>query len=138
MLSARTLARVLGIGKTDVDLIDATRKGISAISALRLAQAGGLDDRQLAAALGVSTRTLARKKGKRRLNAVESDRAVRLGRVLSLALEVFSNRKAATISWLHDPIIALGGKAPVEFLDTDTGLRRVEQVLLQLDYGGIT
>jgi putative toxin-antitoxin system antitoxin component (TIGR02293 family) len=137
MLST-TLARVLGLSKTDVDLIDAIRNGIPAISALRLARVGGLDDQQLAAALGVSTRTLARKKGKSRLNAVESDRAVRLGRVLSLALEVFANKKAATIEWLHDPIIALGGKAPVDFLDTDAGLRRVEQVLLQLDYGGIT
>jgi|SRR5579872_3245598 len=133
-----TLASVLGIAQTDLDLIEVTRKGIPAISALRLAQVGGLDERQLAAALGVSTRTLARKKGKSRLNAVESDRALRLGRVLSLALDVFSNKKADTIAWLHDPIIALGGKAPADFLDTDAGLRRVEQVLLQLDYGGIT
>jgi len=133
-----TLATVLGIGNADIDLVDATRKGLPAISALRLAQVGGLNDQQLAGALGVSTRTLARKKGKSRLNAVESDRAVRLARVLSLALEVFANKRTATIEWLHDPIVALGGKAPVDFLDTDAGLRRVEQVLLQLDYGGIT
>src|ERR1700736_4423006 len=129
------LARVLGIAGAGGDLIEATRKGLPAISALRLAQAGGLSDQQLAGALGVSTRTLARKKGKSRLNAVESDRAVRLGRVLSLALEIFGNKRQATIEWLHDPIIALGGKAPVDFLDTDAGLRRLEQVLLQLDYG---
>lgn len=132
------ISRVLGIANADADLVDATRKGLPAISALRLAQAGGLNDQQLAGALGVSTRTLARKKRKSRLNAVESDRVVRLGRVLSLALEVFANKKVATIEWLHDPIIALGGKAPVDFLDTDAGLRRVEQVLVHLDYGGIT
>lgn len=133
-----SLARVLGISNVDADLVDATRRGLPAVSALRLAHAGGLSDQQLAGALGVSTRTLARKKGKSRLNAVESDRALRLGRVLSLALEIFGNKRQATIEWLHDPIIALGGKAPVDFLDTDAGLRRVEQVLTQLDYGGIT
>ncbi len=137
-MSSSPLAKVLGIGSADGDLIAVTRNGLPAISALRLAQAGGLSDQQLAGALGVSTRTLARKKGRSRLNAVESDRAVRLGRVLSLALEIFGNKRQATIEWLHDPIIALGGKAPVDFLDTDAGLRRVEQVLLQLDYGGIT
>lgn len=132
------VAKVLGVSAGDVNLIEVTRKGLPAISALRLAEAGGLNSEQLAAALGVSKRTLARKKGKSRLNAVESDRAVRLARVLTLALEVFGNQKNATIAWLHDPIVALGGKAPVEFLDTDEGLRRVGQVLMQLDYGGVT
>ncbi|MDQ6767030.1 MAG: DUF2384 domain-containing protein [Candidatus Eremiobacteraeota bacterium] len=108
------------------------------MSALRLAELGGLNSEQLAAALGISKRTLDRKKGKSRLNAVESDRAVRLARVLTLALEVFGNQKNTTIAWLHDPIVALGGRAPVEFLDTDEGLRRIEQVVLQLDYGGVT
>src|ERR1700694_3434460 len=129
-----TVAKVLGITGGEVNFIEVTRKGLPAISALRLADAGGLNSEQVAAALGVSKRTLARKKGKSKLNAVESDRAVRLARVLALALEVFRDRKNPTIEWLHDPIVALGGKAPVEFLDTDEGLRRVEQVLMQLDY----
>ena len=93
---------------------------------------------QLAAALGISGRTLARKKGKQTLSAVESDRAVRLARVLALALEVFANRKNAVIAWLHEPVVALGGKPAVDFLDTDAGLRRVEQVLQRLDYGGVS
>jgi putative toxin-antitoxin system antitoxin component (TIGR02293 family) len=132
------IAKVLGVSAGEINLIEVTRKGLPAISALRLAETGGLNNEQLAAALGVSKRTLARKRGKSRLNAVESDRAVRLARVLTLALEVFGNQKSATVAWLHDPIVALGGKAPVEFLDTDEGLRRVEPVLMQLDYGGVT
>jgi len=132
------IAKILGVSTGEINLIEVTRKGLPSISALRLAETGGLNSEQLAAALGVSKRTLARKKGKSRLNAVESDRAVRLARVLTLALEVFGNQKSATVAWLHDPILGLGGKAPVEFLDTDEGLRRVEQVLMQLDYGGVT
>ena len=138
LLMGNALAKVLGVSATEGNLIEATRKGLPAMSALRLAEAGGLTSQQLAAALGVSKRTLARKKGKSRLNAVESDRAVRLARVLTIALDVFGNKKSATIEWLHDPIVGLGGKAPVEFLDTDEGLRTVEQLLMQLDYGGVT
>jgi putative toxin-antitoxin system antitoxin component (TIGR02293 family) len=132
------IAKILGVSTGEINLIEVTRKGLPAISALRLAETGGLSSEQLAAALGVSKRTLARKRGKSRLNAVESDRAVRLARVLTLALEVFGNQKNATVAWLHEPIVGLGGKAPVEFLDTDEGLRRIEQVLMQLDYGGVT
>lgn len=131
------VTRILGVKSAERDLISMTRKGLPSVSALRLAEAGGLTEAQLAAALGISSRTLARKRGKRRLNAVESDRAIRLARVLALALEVLGNRKAAA-AWLHDPIIALGGRAPVDLLDTDTGLRSVERELVLLDYGGIS
>jgi putative toxin-antitoxin system antitoxin component (TIGR02293 family) len=137
-VTGAAVARVLGVQASDADLVEVTRKGLPAGSALRLAATGGLSMTQLAAALGVSGRTLARKKGKQLLGAVESDRAVRLARVLALALDVFAGRKAAVIAWLHEPIVALGGKSPVEFVDTDAGLRRVEQILLRLDYGGIS
>lgn len=137
-MTSAAVARVLGFPSGRTDLIDATRKGLPARSADRLAQAGGLSAAQLAAALGVSTRTLARKKDRSKLSSVESDRAIRLARVLALALDVFDKRKTAAIAWLHEPLVALGGKAPVDFLDTDAGLRRVEQILTRLDYGGIS
>ncbi|MBV8163619.1 MAG: DUF2384 domain-containing protein [Candidatus Eremiobacteraeota bacterium] len=137
-MTGAAVAKVLGVPAVGNDLVEVTRKGLPAGSALRLAEAGGLSMAQLAAALGISGRTLARKKGKQLLGTVESDRAVRLARVLALALDVFSGRKAAAIAWLHEPIVALGGKSPVGFLDTDAGVRRVEQILLRLDYGGVS
>ena len=137
-MTGTAVARVLGVTPADTDLVEVTRKGLPAGSALRLAATGGLTMTQLAAALGVSGRTLARKKGKQLLGAVESDRAVRLARVLALALDVFSGRIAAVIAWLHEPIVALGGKSPVAFVDTDAGLRKIEEILLRLDYGGVS
>ena len=128
----------MGVPSGDADLVEVTRKGLPAGSLLRLAATGGLSMAQLAAALGISGRTLARKKGKQLLGAVESDRAVRLARVFAMALDVFGGRRAAVIAWLHEPIVALAGKPPVEFVDTDAGLRRIEQILLRLDYGGVS
>jgi putative toxin-antitoxin system antitoxin component (TIGR02293 family) len=136
-MTTASIAKALGFTGIAADLIEATRKGLPAKSADRLAQLGGLSNEQLAAALGVSTRTLARQRGKAKLGPVESDRAVRLARVLGLALEVFEDRNRS-IAWLHDPIVALDGKAPVNFLDTDAGVRRIEQILTRLDYGGIS
>ena len=137
-MTGAAVARVLGVATGDTDLVEVTRKGLPAGSALRLAATGGLSMAQLAGALGISGRTLARKKGKQLLGAVESDRAVRLARAFALALDVFAGRKAAVIAWLHEPIVALGGKPPVDFLDTDAGLRKIEQILLRLDYGGVS
>ncbi len=136
-MSAASIAKTLGFTGVLADLVEATRKGLPAKSADRLAQLGGLTNEQLAAALGVSTRTLARQRGKAKLGSVESDRAIRLARVLGLALDVFEDRTRA-IAWLHDPIVALGGRAPVNYLDTDAGVRRIEQILTRLDYGGIS
>lgn len=136
-MSTASIAKTLGFPTRARDLIDVTRSGLPTKIADRLAELGGLTPEQLAAALGISTRTLARQRAKARLGPVESDRAVRLARVLGLAHDVFENRKT-TISWLHDPIVALGGKAPVDFLDTDAGVRRLEQILTRLDYGGVS
>jgi putative toxin-antitoxin system antitoxin component (TIGR02293 family) len=132
-------AKILGISFLRGDVVGATRKGFPSRSVDKLAASGGLTDIQLARVLGVSSRTLARirSKPKGKLGAVESDRAIRLARVLAGARDVFGTDDKMR-AWLHSPILALGGKAPVEFLDTDAGLRRVEDVLGQIDYSGIS
>jgi putative toxin-antitoxin system antitoxin component (TIGR02293 family) len=64
----------------------------------------------------------------------ESDRAVRLARVISLAEEIFGEEAKAG-RWLRKPKARFSGRAPLELLRTDAGARLVEEMLLQLDYG---
>jgi putative toxin-antitoxin system antitoxin component (TIGR02293 family) len=132
-------ANILGVSFLRGDVIEATRKGLPAKSVDRLAKAGGFSDEQMARALGVSSRTLLRirSKGNGRLGPVESDRAIRLARLLSIATATFGDA-ANMRGWLHDPILALGGRTPIDYLDTDAGLRRIEDVLGLIDYGGIS
>lgn len=132
-------AKILGVSFLRGDVVDATRKGLPSKAVDRLAKTGGFTDAQIARALGVSSRTLLRMRSKvdGRLGSVESDRAIRLARLLSIAAAIFGDANNMR-GWLHSPILALGGRAPVDYLDTDAGLRRVEDILGLIDYGGIS
>jgi len=136
---AISTASILGVRFLRGDPIDATHKGLPFRSVSRLARAGGLSETQMARMLGVSSRTLARLRaaGNVKLGSVESDRAVRLARILAIAVDTFGDASRMR-GWLREPILALGGRAPVEFLDTDAGIRRIEDVLGLVDYGGIS
>jgi len=80
-------------------------------------------------------RTLSHRKSRgESLTHEESDRAVRLARVISLAEEIFGEEAKAG-RWLRKPKVRFCGRAPLELLRTDAGARLVEEMLLQLDYG---
>lgn len=85
--------------------------------------------------LGISERTLTRRANSdRRLTSAESDRVVRLARILALAKETLGNMERAS-RWLQTPNRALEGDKPIDRLDTDIGVRSVEQVLGRIEYG---
>lgn len=80
-------------------------------------------------------RTLAHRRAKaERLTIDESDRAVRLARVVSQAESVFGNKDKA-MSWLRRPMKRFERKTPIEMLTTDVGSRMVEEALVQIDEG---
>lgn len=83
----------------------------------------------------VPRRTLVHRKTRsERLSHDESDRAVRLARITSLAEEVFGDEAKAG-RWLRKPKTRFDGRAPLDLLRTESGARLVEEMLLQLDYG---
>lgn len=80
-------------------------------------------------------RTLSHRKAKREdLTREESDRAVRLARILALAEEVFSDSQKS-FRWLRSHKSRLGGRAPMEIISTEAGPRLVEEMLYQIDEG---
>jgi putative toxin-antitoxin system antitoxin component (TIGR02293 family) len=84
--------------------------------------------------LHVPGRTLARRKRERVFRPDESDRLLRLGRIAAMAEEVLGTREKAA-AWLQDPNRALGGPRPLDRLDTDLGVRQVEQILGRIAHG---
>jgi putative toxin-antitoxin system antitoxin component (TIGR02293 family) len=84
--------------------------------------------------LHLPPRTLARRKKARRLSADESDRLLRLARVVARAEEVLGSRERAG-AWLRGTVRALGGIRPLDLLDTDLGAQQVEQVLGRIEHG---
>jgi putative toxin-antitoxin system antitoxin component (TIGR02293 family) len=142
IMTITAIAEVLG-GKrtlrkkieTSAELTKATRGGLS-VNILDTV-AGELAMQRVAVAklLGISERTLSRRAtSKSRLTAAESDRMVRLARIIALAKETLGDMEKAS-RWLQTSNRALEGDRPIDRLDTDIGVRTVEQVLGRIEYG---
>ncbi len=90
---------------------------------------------QLAEQVGLSRATLQRrKKNAGYLTAIQSDRVVRLARLLGKAIEVFEDKETAR-EWMLSPQRGLGGEIPIDFAFTDVGLREVESLLGRIEHG---
>jgi putative toxin-antitoxin system antitoxin component (TIGR02293 family) len=136
------IAEVLGGKKalkqkieTSSDLVELTRAGLPVAILGALAHTLAVQRVSVARLLGISERTLSRRVTvNARLTAEESDRMVRLARVLALAKETLGGMDKAG-RWLQTPNRALEGERPFDRLDTDAGVRSVEQVLGRITYG---
>ncbi len=93
----------------------------------------GISAAALAAVVGVSARTLARRKKEARFKPDESDRLHRIVRLYRRAVEVLGEEAAA--EWLTTPKRFLGGKTPLEFADTEIGAHEIDQALGRLEHG---
>jgi putative toxin-antitoxin system antitoxin component (TIGR02293 family) len=83
----------------------------------------------------INPRTLKHRRSKRQaLSLEESERAVRVGRILATAQATLGDEKGA-LGWLRAPKKRFDGRTPMQMLGTETGGRLVEQMLLQIDEG---
>lgn len=139
--SFQTVERLLGgrgilraRPRSALDWIDVIRQGISSGAVEALAKAIKLPHAELARALGIPERTLARRKREGILNSEESAKLVRLARTVGRANEVFEDPDAA-LHWLKSPNAALGGVTPLSVLDTDIGAESVLDTLGRIEHG---
>ncbi|MDR3723968.1 MAG: DUF2384 domain-containing protein [Terracidiphilus sp.] len=94
----------------------------------------GMSDEEIYSFI-VPRRTLVHRKSRSEaLTHEESDRAVRIARMTSLAEEVFGD-DAKAARWLRKAKTRFEDRSPLEMLRTEAGARLVEEMLLQLDYG---
>ncbi len=125
---------VLGVRpQSSLDWIVMIRKGIPAAAVESILSAVRLSQAELAHALAIPERTLARRKREGVLNSEESSKLLRLARVISRANEVFDS--AAAVDWLKAPNVALRGNAPLNLLDTDIGAESVLDTLGRIEHG---
>ena len=120
--------------QTYEDLKEWIRQGLPFASLERVMERFGFSREEISWALNLPPRTLARRKQEQRLHRDESDRLFRLVRIAAQAAEVLGGDQKAS-RWLHSPNRALGGKPPLELLDTDLGSRQVEEVLGRIEHG---
>jgi len=126
---------VLGVKPhSSLDWVGMIREGIPAAAIEFVLGAVRVSQSELARALGIPERTLARRKREGLLNSEESSKLLRLARVMSRASVVFDD-PAAAIDWLKSPNATLRGNAPLSLLDTDIGAESVLDTLGRIEHG---
>ena len=120
--------------RTALDWVSVIRQGLSAVAVDSLAKTMRVTQSELALALGIPERTLARRKKEGTLNSEESAKLVRLARVVARARETFEGLDIA-LDWLKSPNAALSGATPFSLLDTDIGAESVMDTLGRIEHG---
>lgn len=121
------------IPKNDQQVLEIVERQLPASAINRLVALG--ITRPEVDALVIPLRTLQHRRSRReKLTVEESDRVVRVARLLSQAESVYESRERA-LQWLRTSHPQLSGRTPLEMLKTDTGSRLVEELLVQIDEG---
>jgi putative toxin-antitoxin system antitoxin component (TIGR02293 family) len=131
----RRIATKLGVAplRSDRDLARLVDERLPTASLESLSSHGVTDEEIYSFIL--PRRTLAHRKTRREsLTHEESDRAVRIARITSIAEEVFGDDAKAS-RWLRKPKARFDGRIPLEMLRSEAGARLVEEMLLQINYG---
>jgi putative toxin-antitoxin system antitoxin component (TIGR02293 family) len=113
-------------------------RGLPAGALDRVKEKLGLSDEDIAKALGISRKTLQRRrKEDKPLTAVEGDRIFRFARIFALAKRIFDSEDAAN-RWLHKGQVGLGGDVPFDLLQTEAGAIEVEKYLGRIAHGALS
>lgn len=125
---------VLGaIIRSQADLALAVRNRLP-LAALRGLTLAGLSDQEIEKFV-IPQRTRRHRANKHQpLTIDESDRAVRLLRIQSLAEDAFGDKDKAN-RWIRRPLTELGGETPLAVAQTEAGARVIETILGKIAWG---
>lgn len=95
-----------------------------------------LSPRQVSEAVGVSTRTLRRRKGapEAALSPEQGGRALRFAELLARATSALGGQEAAE-RWFDTPAMGLDQHKPIDLLATQVGAQLVDEFLGRLEHG---
>ena len=125
---------ILKIGAKDSrEAVEATRRGLAVGSVDELLQSGRATPAEIDRIV-IPRKTLSHRRKIGVLTPDQSDRLIRLARVIAAAEETFGSQDKAA-RWLRRPTSALDGDAPISLLDTGEGSRQVEDLLARIDHG---
>lgn len=120
--------------RSELDMADAVQAGLPMRVADMVVRQGVLTAAELHRIV-IPRRTLAHRKGKgQSLTPDQSDRLARVVRVVGRAEEALGDVARAG-HWLRAPNRSMGGRAPIDLLDTDVGARMVERILVRVEHG---
>jgi len=131
-----SFTRRIGLRSRNIThLMDSVERGLRYQSLTSLQKGMGLSTNEIANALDISIRTLARRKKEGRLRQEESERLIRVSRIFDKTVNLFEGDEQEAKRWLKKPAPALGEKSPLEFIATEIGAREVENLIGRLEEG---
>lgn len=115
--------------------LQAVEKGLPFKALAYLSELLGLTLAETGAIVGMSPRTVARRKEDGRLEMDESDHLVRVAQIFDQATHLFRDDAASARGWLTHGQLGLGGARPIDLMRTGLGAKAVETLLGQLAHG---
>jgi putative toxin-antitoxin system antitoxin component (TIGR02293 family) len=134
MATNLNIGEYIGIApESEFDLAKIVESGLPTAS-LTLLKQKGLTFSEISEIV-INPRTLKHRKARREhLSHEETDRMVRVARIVALAENIFGN-PAKALRWLRTEDDRMGGRRPLSMLQTDAGGRLIESMLGQIDEG---
>jgi putative toxin-antitoxin system antitoxin component (TIGR02293 family) len=119
--------------RSQADLALAVRRRLPLVALKGLAQAG-LTEQEIERFV-IPQRTRRHRADKKQpLTIEESDRAVRLLRIQTVAEDTFGSKEKANI-WLRRPLSELNGETPLDIAQTEAGARVIETIVAKIAWG---
>ena len=129
------VVKIARLSERSLILVEQIRKGIPSRVYTDVAKRLGLTKTELATKLRISPRTVL-DRNRKRLSAPESEKMLRVGQIFDEAEEVFGSAEEAK-TWINSGQRGLGGRKPLELLDTDVGAGTVRDLLSAIKYGNV-
>lgn len=120
--------------RVPMDWIPLVRQGLPSAAVDAVLRLTRITQGELARALAIPERTLARRKREGIMSPDESAKLLRLARVVERAEAVFEHADLA-LNWLQSQNAALCGVTPLSLLDTDIGADSVLDTLGRIEHG---
>jgi putative toxin-antitoxin system antitoxin component (TIGR02293 family) len=116
------------------DKIDMIKNGVSKNDLIKIKSESDLDYNRLSKILSVSRAKLLNKKAQQKFDKATSERILLLADLIGYGQSVFENKERFN-EWLRKPSKGLGGKPPVEMLDTFYGILEVRKEIGRIEHG---
>jgi putative toxin-antitoxin system antitoxin component (TIGR02293 family) len=136
-----TLRVILGGNKNlkksltgEFDLINLSRAGIKKSTLKSLAEYLGINMETMSGLLHSSYRNIQRKDEDELLDTLKTEKVLELAAFAQRGMEVIGDKESFA-EWLHSPLVSLGNKTPLNFLDTSFGIQMVTKLLGRLEQG---
>lgn len=107
-------------------------EGISKSDFLVIVANTGLNLTEFSSLLPASKRTIEKAKNRDLLSPAVSDRVLQIASLYRYGNQVLSS---SFKEWLNTPLISLGGKKPFEFINNDTGISMINDLLGRIEHG---